>query len=200
MSTTDAKAQPAGHTHVDHLRFHRPHAHLAPTFGNDAFALRAEAFARFFGTPLFLGAQTLIVVVWIALNVSGLTHFDIYPFILLNLAFSLQAAYAAPLILLAQTRQAARDKVHSEADAQHREALAVANEQRLLIASQQADQMLELLRQNTQLTELTRQLTERIEGLTVEMHQHLLQHRTAAGDASTRPAAPPAPSTGTPGG
>ncbi|MBT9503509.1 MAG: DUF1003 domain-containing protein [Burkholderiaceae bacterium] len=200
MSTAEAKAQPAAHSHVDHLRFHRPHAHLAPTFGNDAFALRAEAFARFFGTPLFLGAQTLIVVVWIALNVSGLTHFDVYPFILLNLAFSLQAAYAAPLILLAQTRQAARDKVHSEADAQHREALAVANEQRLQIASQQADQMLELLRQNTQLTELTKQLSERIEGLTVEMHQHLLQHGAAAGDAPTRPAAPPAPSTGTPGG
>ena len=46
---------------VDHLRFLRHHAHLAPTFGNDKFALRAEAFARFFGTPTFLGAQTLIV-------------------------------------------------------------------------------------------------------------------------------------------
>ena len=95
---------------VDHLRFHRPHAHLNTTFGNDAFALRAEAFARFFGTPLFLGAQTLIVAVWIGLNVSGVTQFDVYPFILLNLAFSLQAAYAAPLILLAQTRQAARTR------------------------------------------------------------------------------------------
>jgi uncharacterized membrane protein len=95
---------------IDHLRFHRPHAHLNTTFGNNAFALRAEAFARFFGTPLFLGAQTLIVAVWIGLNVWGVTQFDVYPFILLNLAFSLQAAYAAPLILLAQTRQAARDK------------------------------------------------------------------------------------------
>lgn len=179
-STAPEAAAPASsRPHADHLRFHRPHAHLAPTFGNDAFALKAEAFARFFGTPLFLGAQTLIVVTWIALNVSGLTHFDVYPFILLNLAFSLQAAYAAPLILLAQTRQAERDKVHSEADAQHREALAVANEQRLLLASRQAEQMLELLRQNTQLTELTQQLTARIEGLTVQMHQHLLQHGAA---------------------
>jgi len=200
MSTVEAKAQTAVQPHVDHLRFHRRHAHLAPTFGNDAFALRAEAFARFFGTPLFLGAQTLIVVIWIAINTTGLAKFDAYPFILLNLAFSLQAAYAAPLILLAQTRQAARDKMHSEADAQHREALALANEQRLQIASQQADQMLELLRQNTQLTELTKQLTERIETLTVEMHQHLLQHGTAAGDVLTRPAAPPAPSPETPGG
>nr|WP_316643347.1 DUF1003 domain-containing protein [uncultured Roseateles sp.] len=179
MSTAEAKAQPASHPHVDHLRFHRPHAHLAPTFGNDAFALKAEAFARFFGTPLFLGAQTLIVAAWIVINVTGVAKFDAYPFILLNLAFSLQAAYAAPLILLAQTRQAARDKVHSEADALHRETLAVANEQRLAIAAQQAEQMLELLRQNTQLTELTKQLTERIEGLTVEMHQHLVQHGAA---------------------
>jgi len=53
---------------VDHLRFHRRHAHLAPTFGNDTFALKAEAFARFFGTPTFLGEQTAIVVVWVVLN------------------------------------------------------------------------------------------------------------------------------------
>jgi uncharacterized membrane protein len=160
----------------DHLRFHRPHAHLATTFGNDQFALKAEAFARFFGTPLFLGGQTLIVVVWIGLNVAGIVKFDVYPFILLNLAFSLQAAYAAPLILLAQTRQAARDKAHADADAQHREALAVANEQR-------AAQMLELLEQNTRLTELTKQLTERIETLTVEMHQHFVAHDSKAAKA-----------------
>lgn len=51
-STTPPPAT-ADHPPVDHLRFHRPHAHLAPTFGNDRFALRAEAFARFFGTPVF---------------------------------------------------------------------------------------------------------------------------------------------------
>lgn len=45
--------------HVDHLRFHRAHAHMQPVFGNDAFARKAEAFARFFGTPLFLGSQSL---------------------------------------------------------------------------------------------------------------------------------------------
>ncbi|MGS0541811.1 DUF1003 domain-containing protein [Pseudomonas sp. Y5-11] len=160
---------------VDHLRFHRPHAHLNTTFGNDAFALRAEAFARFFGTPLFLGAQTLIVAVWIGLNVSGVTQFDVYPFILLNLAFSLQAAYAAPLILLAQTRQAARDKAQSDADAQHREALAVANSERQAQAAQTTAQLLELLEQNTRLTEMTKSLTERIEGLTRELHAHICQ-------------------------
>jgi len=113
-----------------YFRFHVPHRHLTSVFGNDWFALKAEAFARFFGTPVFLVAQTLIVGVWIILNVFGVTHFDVYPFILLNLAFSLQAAYAAPLILLAQTRQADRDKAHADADAQHREALAVAAQER----------------------------------------------------------------------
>lgn len=138
-------------------------------------ALKAEAFARFFGMPIFLGAQTAIVTIWIGVNVLGLTKFDLYPFILLYLAFSRQAAYAAPLILLAQTRQAARDKAHAEADALHREALAVANEQRQAIAAQNAAQLLELLQQNTQLTELTKQLTERIELLTVEMHEQFVK-------------------------
>jgi uncharacterized membrane protein len=100
-----------------HLRFHARHVHLAPVFGTDAFGVKAEAFARFFGTPTFLLDQTMAVAVWIAVNAAGLTQFDVYPFILLNLAFSLQAAYAAPLILLAQTRQADRDKAHAEADA-----------------------------------------------------------------------------------
>src|SRR5258708_38598587 len=92
--------QPAAAQH--HFRLHLPHVHLAPVFGSDWFALKAEAFARFFGTPVFLVAQTIAVAIWIGLNVSGMTAFDVYPFILLNLAFSLQAAYAAPLILLAQ--------------------------------------------------------------------------------------------------
>ena len=163
-----------GPPRVDPLRFHRRHEHLAPTFGSDRFALQAEAFARFFGTPLFLGAQTLIVAAWISINVLGAARFDPYPFILLNLAFSLQAAYAAPLILLAQTRQAARDKSQAEADAQHREALAVANEQRLAIAAANAAQVLELLQQNTLLTAQTRELSARIEALTVEIHQRFV--------------------------
>ena len=75
MTTTTSDTQPA--LPVDHLRFHRAHAHLAPTFGNDKFALRAEAFARFFGTPTFLGAQTLIVVLW-AVSYTHLTLPTIY--------------------------------------------------------------------------------------------------------------------------
>ena len=128
-----------------HLRFHIPHAHLASVFGDDWFAVKAEGFARFFGTPTFLVIQTIIVAVWMAVNVVGLTHFDIYPFILLNLAFSLQAAYAAPLILLAQTRQADRDKAHAEADAEHREDLARASSERQVLAEQQPAELMKLL-------------------------------------------------------
>jgi uncharacterized membrane protein len=161
-----------------HLRFHRPYAHLSSIFGDDWFALKAERFARFFGTPTFLVGQTIIVAAWIGINVTGLTKFDIYPFILLNLAFSLQAAYAAPLILLAQTRQADRDKVNADADARHREDLAAANEQRQAQAARQTDQLVTLVEQNTQLTELTKQMSERIEALTRELHNRLAQAST----------------------
>jgi uncharacterized membrane protein len=157
-----------------HLRFHHPHRHLTPVFGNDWFALKAEGFARFFGTPVFLVAQTAIVAVWIGLNVFGYTKFDVYPFILLNLAFSLQAAYAAPLILLAQTRQADRDKAHADADAKHREVIASATEQRQLLAAQQSEQIMALLQQNTQLTETVKELSQKIEALTVEMHSKVV--------------------------
>jgi len=134
-------------------RFHAPHLHLQSVFGDDWFALKAEAFARFFGTPRFLIAQTAIVAVWILVNVVGLTTFDIYPFILLNLAFSLQAAYAAPLILLAQTRQADRDAAHVLADAEHREDLHRASEERQAFAAEQTALLVNMVEQNTQLTE-----------------------------------------------
>lgn len=103
----------------------RHHKHESSAFGSDRFGQVAERFARFFGTPKFLIGQTILVAIWIAGNGWLLTHpFDAFPFILLNLAFSTQAAYAAPLILLAQTRQADRDKANAEADATHREELA----------------------------------------------------------------------------
>jgi uncharacterized membrane protein len=83
----------------------------------DAVGQFAEGIARFLGTGRFLAVQTIIVVVWIALNVFAIRlRWDPYPFILLNLAFSTQAAYAAPLILLAQNRQADRDRVQAEED------------------------------------------------------------------------------------
>jgi uncharacterized membrane protein len=161
---------------LHHLRFHAPHAHLGTAFGSDAFGVKAEAFARFFGTPTFLIAQTVLVAIWIGVNVAGATQFDVYPFILLNLAFSLQAAYAAPLILLAQTRQADRDKAHTEADAQHREALAAASEERQALAVTQAGQIMVLLQQNTELTRLTQELSQRIEALTTEMHGRIVRN------------------------
>ena len=170
------RAHPFHRTNDDqrhHLRFHMPHAHLASVFGDDWFAVKAEGFARFFGTPAFLVIQTIIVVVWMAVNVVGLTHFDIYPFILLNLAFSLQAAYAAPLILLAQTRQADRDKAHAEADAEHREDLARASSERQILAEKQSAELMNLLEQNTRLTQLTQELTQRIKDLTDEIHSRL---------------------------
>jgi uncharacterized membrane protein len=170
--TTVPQDAVAAHRH--HYRFHAPHAHLTSLFGNDAFAIRAERFARFFGTPSYLVAQTGVVVVWILVNIFGITHFDIYPFILLNLAFSLQAAYAAPLILLAQTRQADREKVHADADAQHREALAAASAERQNLASQQTAQLLELLEQNTKLTQMTQELTARIKDLTDQIHNRVV--------------------------
>ena len=83
LSALSRKRPEAGH-----FRFHFPHAHLDSTFGDDWFALKAEAFARFFGTPAFLVGQTLVVTLWITANVLVATktwHFDEYPFILLNL-------------------------------------------------------------------------------------------------------------------
>ena len=123
------------------------------------------------------GFTSALITGWIALNSAGVFHFDIYPFSLLNLSFSLQAAYAAPLILLAQTRQADRDKAHADADAQHREALAEASEQRENLAAEQATLLLTLMRQNTELTEITKAMSERIQMLTEEVHNRMTATR-----------------------
>ena len=90
---------------------------MGPHYDPDAFGRFAEALARFLGTGRFLVAQTVLVIGWIILNTIGIIHhWDPYPFILLNLAFSTQAAYAAPLILLAQNRQDDRDRANIERD------------------------------------------------------------------------------------
>ena len=92
---------------------------LRPGADADAFGRFSEEIARFFGTARFLIGQTLVVAVWITFNALELFHtirFDPYPFILLNLMFSTQAAYAAPLILLAQNRQAERERASVEED------------------------------------------------------------------------------------
>ncbi len=128
---------------------HMQHEHLRGAFGNDAFGRGAEKAARFFGTPQYIIGQSIIVVLWLVLNsLAWSLRWDPYPFILLNLAFSTQAAYAAPLILLAQTRQAARDQLHSEVALKHSEALAA--------------QQKKLLEENTRLTEEIAKLSREI--------------------------------------
>ena len=131
------------------------HTSHGSAFGADRFGQFAETTARFFGTPQYLIGQTVAVVVWIALNsVAFLEPWDPKPWIMLNLIFSTQAAYAAPLILLAQTRQAARDKAYADAQALHREDVARAQA--------------EMLAQNTALTEAVHQLSVEIRQLVAE--------------------------------
>ncbi|HWD65624.1 MAG TPA: DUF1003 domain-containing protein [Solirubrobacteraceae bacterium] len=109
MARTDKLSQPRG-------------TPVASGYDSDSFARWAESVARFFGTGRYLAVQTMLVAAWIAVNVvltldiNKHAAFDPYPFILLNLVFSTQAAYAAPLILLAQNRQADRDKEDVERD------------------------------------------------------------------------------------
>ncbi len=141
---------------------HSEHEHLHPPFGPDRFGQVAERVARFFGTPRYILAQSGIVIIWIIINAAAISlRWDPYPFILLNLVFSTQAAYAAPLILLAQTRQADRDKATESASAKHRDAIAT---------SQQ-----ELLEQNTRLTEEATRLAKQIEELTLAIHRQVVE-------------------------
>ena len=126
--------------------------HHSP-FGRDRFGRAAEAGARFFGTPEYIVAQTLAVVVWIVLNSIALVrHWDPYPFILLNLAFSTQAAYAAPLILLAQTRQAERDAMQAEKLDEHRQLVLEESVRREDEIENLTEELRALLETNTQLT------------------------------------------------
>ena len=133
------------------------HEHLHGAFGPDRFGAVAERVARFFGTPNYILGQTMVVIAWIAVNGAAVAfRWDPYPFILLNLAFSTQAAYAAPLILLAQTRQADRDKAHEEAAAKHREELAEIQNR--------------MLDENTKLTRHVEALSREIDSLTKVIH------------------------------
>lgn len=148
--------------------------HVPTAFGEDAFGRRAEAAARFFGTPQYIAGQTAAVIVWIAINAVAVgLRWDPYPFILLNLAFSTQAAYAAPLILLAQTRQAERDKDALDRLESHRDELLRHIEEREAAITRETADLKLLLEVNTRLTEEDRALTERIEALTREIHTRL---------------------------
>jgi uncharacterized membrane protein len=131
-------------------------------FGQDAFGRAAERAARFFGTPQYIIGQSLVVVVWIVLNAVALVHhWDPYPFILLNLAFSTQAAYAAPLILLAQTRQADRDKLVGEKVEKHHEEMAASASRREAALERISKQLEASLDENTRLTREIHELLQR---------------------------------------
>jgi uncharacterized membrane protein len=139
---------------------HVPHG----TFGDDPFGRNVEKVARFFGTPRYILVQTALVVLWIIFNsIALINHWDPYPFILLNLAFSTQAAYAAPLILLAQTRQTERDKIHGDMiDKRHTHLEEMANDQN--------ERIVKLLEANTALTQQDKELTQQVADLTREIH------------------------------
>ena len=116
-------AEPAGSSRrarLDTPRDTRRQLVRRPTYDADAFGVFAEQFARFMGTARFLIYMTLFVIFWVVWNVSWPAdhplNFDNYPFIFLTLMLSLQASYAAPLILLAQNRQEDRDRVIGEQD------------------------------------------------------------------------------------
>ncbi len=140
------------------------HEDLHPAFGPDRFGQISERVARSLGTPRYIIGQSIIVLAWIAFNAAAFSlRWDPYPFILLNLAFSTQAAYAAPLILLAQTRQADRDKAHEDAAAKHRDEL--------------ARNQVKLLEENTRLTEEVARLSRNIDELTRGIHAQLVKAR-----------------------
>ncbi|MEV5984659.1 DUF1003 domain-containing protein [Streptomyces sp. NPDC052051] len=117
---------PSGATAATRPRLDQPlprRARLLPEWDPEAFGRMSEQIARFLGTGRFIVWMTVVITVWLVWNVAAPRHlrFDPYPFIFLTLMLSLQASYAAPLILLAQNRQADRDRVNLEQDRRQNE-------------------------------------------------------------------------------
>ncbi len=140
-------------------------------FGQDTFGRGAEKTARFFGTPQYIVGQSIVVLIWIALNSLAVAfQWDPYPFILLNLAFSTQAAYAAPLILLAQTRQADRDKDHELHLERAHDTMERRSQERIAGIRTETDKLAQLLESNTELTRQDKELTEQVADLTKQIH------------------------------
>ena len=154
---------------TSHLRFHREHQeNAAHPFGGGAYGRFAESVARSLGTPQFLIGQTTVLIIWICLNgfiLHGGAVWDVYPFILLNLMLSFQAAYAAPLILVASNRQGERDALRADADAQHREE--VASKAHALL-----EKLVLLLESNAEIAQV-HTLAEQMSKLTEELHAHI---------------------------
>ncbi|MEU6401373.1 DUF1003 domain-containing protein [Streptomyces sp. NPDC046985] len=121
---TPAGATASGRPRAARLDQPRPaRRRLLPTWDPDAFGRLSERIARFLGTGRFIVWMTVVIILWVVWNITVPRHlrFDQYPFIFLTLALSLQASYAAPLILLAQNRQDDRDRVNLEQDRKQNE-------------------------------------------------------------------------------
>ncbi|PWI43973.1 DUF1003 domain-containing protein [Streptomyces sp. ICBB 8177] len=112
---------PRARTRLDVPR--APRRSLLPAYDPEAFGRMSERIARFLGTGRFIVWMTVVIVIWVVWNIAAPRHlqFDHYPFIFLTLMLSLQASYAAPLILLAQNRQDDRDRVNLEQDRRQNE-------------------------------------------------------------------------------
>lgn len=99
---------------INHKNWHEKHVETL-SFGNRL----SDAVAKGMGSWKFIILQTVLVILWMTLNIVGyFYHWDVYPFILLNLLFSTQAAYAAPIIMMSQNRQSERDRLQAQADYQ----------------------------------------------------------------------------------
>ena len=145
---------------------------VASAFGEDAFGRRAEAAARFFGTPKYILGQTALIRASTSSSMQSRSWcaWDAEIIASTYIKFSTQAAYAAPLILLAQTRQVDRDKAASDQLEAHREEVAKNMQEREAALKAETDELKALLQSNTQLTQQDKELTERIEMLTREIH------------------------------
>ncbi|MFJ1706480.1 DUF1003 domain-containing protein [Kitasatospora sp. NPDC088346] len=118
MQRTESAAGSSARARLDQPRTGRPGLITLPTYDPEAFGKLSERIARFLGTGRFIVWMTVVVLIWVIWNtlLPDTVHFDDYPFIFLTLMLSLQASYAAPLILLAQNRQDDRDRVNMEQD------------------------------------------------------------------------------------
>lgn len=120
----------------------------------------ADSIANYMGSWSFIIIQTIIVASWISLNILAFTfHWDVYPFVLLNLLFSTQAAYAAPIIMMAQNRQSARDRIQALHDYEVNE------------------NALKLISLNNDLTAEIHSLTRKIHALTKDVHELIKTHK-----------------------
>ncbi|MBX6391254.1 MAG: DUF1003 domain-containing protein [Frankia sp.] len=155
---------------------------LPRSVNREAFSRSAERIARFLGTGRYLAIQTVVVIVWIGLNIAlPFLRWDPYPFILLNLAFSTQAAYAAPLILLAQNRQDDRDRATLAED---RATASRIREDTEFLAREVA--ALRLAHSESATRQYVRgELTHQLESLRADLRELVLEAvRTATADAS----------------